>query len=186
MWSSFSLLLGAVCLAGCSGIGSLVGSGGGPEVEVSAAPPPTTVSLTRAKPMDVYVAIGGIIKRCWFNPVDGILPKYVYRADVSPSGSKVQISVHDKIELGRAGGMTYLIDFKPSGASTVITTQNLKMPPDLAAKMQFDINRWKQGASDCSKEMPAVAAAAPGAAAADGAPRPAARSPSPPDNPLAR
>ena len=51
--------------------------------------------------------MGGIIKRCWFNPVDGILPKYVYRADVSPGGSKVQISVHNKIELGRAGGMTY-------------------------------------------------------------------------------
>jgi hypothetical protein len=130
--------------------------------------------------MDVYVAMGGTIKRCWFNPVDGILPKHVYRADVSPSGSKVQISVHNKIELGRAGGMTYLIDFKQSGPSTVITTKNLKMPPDLAAKMQFDIDRWKKGATDCSKEMPAVTASAPPGSA----PEPAA--PPPPDNPLAR
>jgi hypothetical protein len=175
------LLSGAVGLAGCSGIGSFLGRGGGDTaVEISEAPPPATVSLARAKPMDVYVAMGGTIKRCWFNPVDGILPKYVYRADVSPSGSKVQISVHNKIELGRAGGMTYLIDFKQSGPSTVITTKNLKMPTDLAAKMQFDIDRWKKGAADCSKEMPAITASAPAGAE----PRPA--TPPPPDNPLAR
>jgi hypothetical protein len=179
-----SVLFGAAGLFGCSSIGSLVGSGGGTstEVEVSASPPPQNVSLVRSKPMDVYVAMGGIIKRCWFNPVDGVLPKYVYRADVSPSGSKVQISVHNKIELGRAGGMTYLIDFKPSGASTVITTQNKKMPPDLAAKMQFDIDRWKRGATDCSKEMPEVAAA-PAGTTGTVAP-PASTSPSP--NPMAR
>jgi hypothetical protein len=181
------LLLSAVGLAGCSGIGSLVGSSGGPVIEVADSTPPTNVSLTNSKPMDVYVSMGGTIKRCWFNPVDGILPKYVYRADVSPSGSKVQISVHNKIELGRAGGMTYLIDFKQAGASTVISTKNLKMPPELAAKMQFDIDRWKRGKSDCSKEMPAVAAAAPGVAAPAGsAPVPATRTPPPPDNPLAR
>ena len=105
------------------------------------------------------------------------------RADVSPSGSKVQISVHNKIELGRAGGMTYLIDFKPSGPSTVITTQNKKMPPELAAKMQFDIDRWKRGATDCSKEMPAVAAAPAGTADTAAA---APASPSQPPNPMAR
>ena len=98
----------------------------------------TSISLTRAKPMDAYLAIGGDIKRCWFNPVDGLLPKHVYRADVSPDGNKVQISVHQKIELGRAGMTTYVIDFKQSGPSTVITTENRTMPPDLAAKMQFD------------------------------------------------
>jgi hypothetical protein len=177
-------MLSAVGVDGCSGIGSLVGRGGGDAaVEVSAAPPPATVSLARAKPMDVYIAMGGTIKRCWFNPVDGILPKYVYRADVSPSGSKVQISVHNKIELGRAGGMTYLIDFKQSGPSTMISTKNLKMPPELAAKMQFDIDRWKRGATDCSKEMPAVTASAPEGSVA---PKAAPKTPATPDNPLAR
>jgi hypothetical protein len=186
VWLSLSALFGAAGLFGCSSIGSLVGSGGGTatEVEVSASPQPQHVSLVKSKPMDVYVAMGGIIKRCWFNPVDGILPKYVYRADVSPSGRKVQISVHNKIELGRAGGMTYLIDFKPSGPSTVITTQNKKMPPELAAKMQFDIDRWKRGATDCSREMPAVAAAPAGTAGPAAAPPQA--SPSPSSNPMAR
>ena len=32
------------------------------------------------------------------------------------------------------------------------------MPPELAAKMQYDINRWQRGASDCNRKMPAVAA----------------------------
>ena len=122
-------------LAGCSAGSYLgLGSSGGdaPAVAVqdsTGSTGATSISLTRAKPLDAYVAIGGDIKRCWFNPVDGLLPKHVYRADVSPDGSKVQISVHQKIELGRAGMTTYVIDFKQSGPSTVITTENRTMPP---------------------------------------------------------
>ncbi len=29
-----------------------------------------------------------------------------------------------------------------------------KMPPELAAKMQYDINRWQGGQSSCNKTMP--------------------------------
>jgi hypothetical protein len=36
----------------------------------------------------------------------------------------------------------------------VITTENRKMPPDLAAKMQYDIDRWQRGQSDCNKTIP--------------------------------
>jgi hypothetical protein len=71
-----------------------------------------------------------------------------------------------------------VIDFKQEGPSTVITTENRKMPPELAAKMQFDVDRWKRGQSDCSKEMPPVAAApaaAGGKAAPPGAKGPVAR-----------
>jgi hypothetical protein len=178
------LLVLAALLPGCSSIG--LGGGGAVAVAGSdaAAPasstPVTTGSTgmtvtTRGKPLDAYVAMGGIIKRCWFNPVDPLLPNYVYRADVSPDGAKVQISVHRKIELGRAGGTTYVIDFKPAGPSTAISTQNLTMPPQLAAKMQYDINRWKGGQGDCSKTMPATAAAVPSAKTATAAkPKPAA------------
>ena len=54
---------------------------------------------------------------------------------------------------------TYVIDFKQEGPATVVTTENRKMPPELAAKMQYDIDRWKRGASDCNRKMPAVASA---------------------------
>jgi hypothetical protein len=148
------LPLALVLLPSCSGG---VGSGSGDvAVEGGGTTGATGVSIIRAKPFDAYVAMGGDIKRCWFNPVDPLLPAYVYRADVSPDGSKVQISVHQRVELGRAGGTTYIIDFKQSGPSTVITTENRKMPPNLAAKMVFDIDRWKRGQSDCSKEMPTM------------------------------
>jgi hypothetical protein len=64
------------------------------------------------------------------------LPNRVCRADVSPGGGgKVRITVHQRARLGRAGLTTYIIDFKQSGPSTVITTVNRKMPPELAAKM---------------------------------------------------
>lgn len=119
---------------------------------------PRNISVTRAEPLDVYVVMGRRIKGCWFNATDPLLPNHVYRADVSPGGGKVQISVHQKIALGRAGATTYIIDFKQQGPGTAITTVNRRMPPELAAKMQYDIDRWQRGASDCNRKMPAVAA----------------------------
>ncbi len=46
--------------------------------------------------------MGGTIKRCWFNAADPLLPKHVYRADVSPGGGTVKITVHQRAKLGRA------------------------------------------------------------------------------------
>ena len=75
----------------------------------------------------------------------------------APTAARCTITVHQRADLGRAGLSTYIIDFKPAGASTVVTTENRKMPPELAAKMQYDIDRWKRGQSDCSKTMPVTA-----------------------------
>lgn len=119
-----------------------------------AAPAPTRMSIAAAKPVDAYVLLGGRIKTCWFNADAPLLPEHVYRADVSPDGSKVQITIHKKIELGRGGVSTYAIDFNQQGGYTIVTTENRGMPPELAAKMAFDIDRWKRGETNCSKQMP--------------------------------
>jgi hypothetical protein len=126
-----------------------------------AQPAPTRMAIATAKPVDAYVMLGGRIKTCWFNADAPLLPNHVYRADVSPDGDKVQITIHQKIALGRAGLSTYAIDFRQEGPYTVVTTQNRSMPPELAAKMQYDIDRWKRGETNCSKAMPKVTAAAP-------------------------
>ncbi|MGH6826333.1 hypothetical protein [Methyloceanibacter sp.] len=160
---SFGLLLVAAMLSGCGvslssfGLGGVGGGTSLAEEEATGSTEATNVAVTRARPLDAYVVMGGRIKRCWFNATDPLLPNYVYRADVSPSGSKVTITVHQRADLGRAGLLTYIIDFKEAGSSTVITTENRTMPPGLAAKMQYDINRWQRGQADCSKTMPATA-----------------------------
>jgi hypothetical protein len=153
-----SLLL-AVILPGCGVSLSTFGIGGGAgtniaEEDSTGAVGAAKISAARSNPFDAYVVMGGRIKRCWFNPTDPLLPNHVYRADVSPGGGKVKITVHQRAKLGRAGLSAYVIDFKQSGPSTVITTENRKMPPDLAAKMQYDINRWQRGQSNCNKTMP--------------------------------
>jgi hypothetical protein len=165
---SLSLLLIAGMLSGCGVSLSSFSLGGGSsgtslaEEEATGStgePRPTNVSVTRSKPLDAYVIMGRRIKSCWFNATDPLLPNYVYRADVSPGGGKVTITVHQRADLGRAGLSTYVIDFKQQGPSTVITTENRRMSPELAAKMQYDIDRWQRGASDCNRKMPTVAAA---------------------------
>lgn len=117
------------------------------------------VSIAGAKPVDAYVALGGRIKSCWFNADVPLLRDYVYRADVSADGSKVQITIHEKEALGRPGLSTYAIDFHEQGNVTVVSTENRKMPPALAAKMQFDIVRWNRGETNCSRAIPPVASA---------------------------
>ena len=120
--------------------------------------PASRISVAGSRPVDAYVLLGGRIKSCWFNADAPLLPNHVYRAKVSPDGDKVQITIHEKQALGRAGLSTYTIDFRPEGSYTVVSTQNRNMPPELAAKMQFDIARWKGGETNCSRQMPPVAA----------------------------
>jgi hypothetical protein len=127
----------------------------------SAAQVGSRAAFRAAKPVDTYVLLGGRIKSCWFNAEKPLLPGYVYRADVSPDGNKVQIMVHKARELGRAGVATYAIDFHQEGAYTIVTTRNGKMPPELDAKMRYDIQRWKGGDTSCNDVMPKVAAKPP-------------------------
>ena len=102
---SLSLLLIAGMLSGC-GVSLSSFSLGGSSVGTSLAEEeatgstgdvrPANVSVTRAEPLDAYVVMGRRIKSCWFNATDPLLPNHVYRADVSPGGGKVQITVHQK------------------------------------------------------------------------------------------
>ncbi|MEZ5829374.1 MAG: hypothetical protein R3D30_14505 [Hyphomicrobiales bacterium] len=153
------LALAALWCAGCgwrSGGSASVAS----DESVGAVPAYNTnrMSIATAKPVDAYVMLGGRIKTCWFNPNDPLFPDHVYRADVSPDGGKVKISIHDKIKLGRAGKSTYAIDFNQEGPYTVVTTQNRGMTPEQEAKIKYDIDRWKRGETNCNKTWPKVAA----------------------------
>lgn len=162
------LSMAAALASGCSSSrfgGASLGEASS-EIEndsTSAVPamPAIRMSIAASRPVDAYVLLGGRIKSCWFNADAPLLPNHVYRAKVSPDGDKVQITIHEKQALGRAGLSTYAIDFRQEGSYTVVSTENRKMPPDLAAKMQFDIARWKGGETNCSRQMPPVAAASP-------------------------
>jgi len=158
------LVATAAFSAGCGMRLGGFGSGAANDVsyESTAAVPAATtsrLSIASSKPVDAYVQLGGRIKSCWFNATDPLLPDHVYRANVSPDGNKVQITIHEKMKLGRAGLSTYAVDFRQEGSGTVVTTENRKMPPEIAAKLQYDIDRWKRGESDCNKVMPPVTAA---------------------------
>ena len=96
----------------------------------------TGVSITRGKPLDTYVVMGGDIKRCWFNPVDPLLPNYVYRADVSPDGSKVQISVHQ-----RPGGPHHLCHRLQAGGA--LDGDRHREPHDAARPCRQDAIRHR-------------------------------------------
>jgi len=158
---TIALTVAGLWLTACGGGGSTgSASVAATDEPVGAVPAYNTsrMSVATAKPVDAYVMLGGRIKTCWFNPSAPLFPEHVYRADVAPDGQKVKITIHDRRNLGRAGKLAYTIDFHQQGKYTIVTTQNRTMTPQQAAKMQFDINRWKSGQKNCSKEMPKVVA----------------------------
>jgi hypothetical protein len=156
---AIALALAALGFTGC-GWRSGGSASVAPDESVGAVPAYNTsrMSIATAKPVDAYVMLGGRIKTCWFNPNAPLFPDHVYRADVSPDGGKVKISIHDKIKLGRAGKSTYAIDFHQEGPYTVVTTENRGMTPEQEAKIKYDIDRWKRGETNCNSEWPKVAA----------------------------
>ncbi len=160
-------VLGLACAALASlGLASCGWGGGSSKAQIGAAEAVGSVpsyntaqlSLATAKPVDAYVMLAGRIKPCWFHPANPLFPEHVYRADVSPDGQKVKITIHDKKDdIGRPGKLAYSIDFKQSGARTIVTAKNRTMKPEQAAKRQYDINRWKAGKKKYRKERPRVA-----------------------------
>jgi len=158
---AIALAVAALWLAGCGGgpsTGSARVAAADDTTGTLPAPHELNVSIANKNPVDAYVLLGGRIKTCWFNPSDPLFPNHVYRADVAPDGGKVKITIHDRRNLGRAGKLAYSIDFHQQGNHTNVTTQNVSMTPAQAAKMQFDIKRWRSGQTSCNKEMPKVVA----------------------------
>jgi len=162
VWVSALLLSVTVAFAsGCSNSysgGASLGSASSESTSALPAAPGNRVAVAASRPVDAYVLLGGRIKSCWFNADAPLLTNHVYRANVSADGSKVQITIHEKEALGRPGLSTYAIDFRDEGNYTVVSTQNQSMPPELAAKMQFDIVRWNRGETNCSRAMPQASA----------------------------
>lgn len=156
----FALTAALVSLAACRNNSSAAKAQLVAAEQTGAVPAYNTgrLSIATAKPVDAYVMLGGRIKTCWFNASAPLLPRHVYRADVSPDGEKVKIDIHNKKDArGLAGSVAYTIDFAQSGTNTIITTKNRTMTPVQAAKMQFDINRWKSGQTNCSWALPTTA-----------------------------
>jgi hypothetical protein len=161
LWPTLALALVGFGATDCGWRSTGGASVGAADEVVGAVPAYNTsrMSIATAKPIDAYVLLGGRIKTCWFNPSAPLFPEHVYRADVSPDGQKVKITIHNKRDdLGRAGKLAYSIDFAQQGSHTVVTSRNLTMTPQQAAKMRFDVNRWKGGQKNCSKEWSKVAA----------------------------
>ena len=131
--------------------------------QTAAVPVYNTQRLTKAtaRPVDAYVLLGGRIKTCWFNASAPLLPRHVYRADVSPDGGNVKITIHDKTDArGLAGKIAYAIDIAEESGGTAVITKHRSMTPSQAAKMQYDINRWKSGQTNCSRAAPKSSAQA--------------------------
>jgi hypothetical protein len=110
---------------------------------------PAGLALRETKPIDAYLVLGGKIKTCWFNPTGPLLPRHMYRADVSPDGDNAKIAVYEMTREKRPGAIAYLIVLQQETGYTSVKTQNRKMPKDAAARLRHDVERWTHGDESC-------------------------------------
>lgn len=139
----------AARVASASEATSSVGEPAGEAAATPASAAPTGLALRNTKPIDAYLVLGGKIKTCWFNPIQPLLPRHMYRADVSPDGDNAKIAVYEMTREKRPGAIAYLIVLQQEPGYTSVKTQNRKMPQDASARLRHDVERWTHGDGSC-------------------------------------
>lgn len=102
------------------------------------------------------------INACWFNGHNPLLNGY--RVDARPmfasaEGQSVE-GTASTIRIYAERGVTgqpdegFEVQFHPYNNNTLISTRNLSLPPELAARLKHDIETWIFGGNDCGDGAP--------------------------------
>ena len=120
---------------------------------------------------ELYARVARGANTCWFGGKGPLKKDYIYHAeaDAASRGGKAEITVHarDPAQPNPRGPKAYRINIDPNGETATVTTENLKMPDNVALAMTSDVNRWSKGDQGCAGASTAIAAGwAPAPAAA--------------------
>jgi hypothetical protein len=122
--------------------------------------------LSFGAPAEVQKAFTAQMQACWFAgdaaPLSGY--KYDTRPAVFENGQG--LSELPQISISSTGErQDFLVQFYPFNNNTLISTRNLSLPLDLAARLKRDVETWifgRQGCEGPTGSLQAETAAAPG------------------------
>lgn len=106
--------------------------------------------LSFGAPADVQRAFTAQMQLCWFDGPSAPLAGYNFaitpvRFETANGLSTLQqVTIRDDDEERQ-----FVVQFFPFNSNTLISTRNLSMPLDLAARMKRDIETWIFGQKDC-------------------------------------
>lgn len=121
--------------------------------------PDITGTLSPAKPVvgpptDIYARIAREAMACWFGPSDPLKAGYIFHGEADPPsrGGKATIIIHERDPSADnpRGLRAFRILILPSGDTSEVSVENLKLPEPLARTMEQDVHRWAEGAIGCA------------------------------------
>ncbi len=139
----------ALAASACSKRGSTISQLSGAEAQ----------RISFGNPQTVQTNFSAKMQACWFGGQQPLL--YGYRTDSKPMltsmagerfpNSAATIRIYPETGQGYRGDQGFEVEFHPYNENTLISTRNLSMPPDLAAKLRSDIQTWALGRADCGE-----------------------------------
>jgi hypothetical protein len=141
-------------LGGCSnGMSSLT-----QPISIGALPAADSITAEDA-PTAVYALLAQKALACWMGQNGPLKATHIFHADAAShtSGGKAEIALHER-DLTQAhpwGARAFRIELLPAGggAYTTVTTQNLKLPTDLANALKTDVVVWAGGKDGCQAQV---------------------------------
>lgn len=105
-------------------------------------------------PTEIYARIARGAMACWFGPEGPLKAGYIFHGEAAPPsrGGKALIIIHerDPNSDNPKGLRAYRIHIVPSGDTSEVSVENLKLPEPLAQTMESDAHRWAEGAVGCA------------------------------------
>jgi hypothetical protein len=145
------ILIGIVCLlvglaTGCSKKGDTVARLEGSEPQ----------RLSFGRPEEVQQAFTAQMKSCWFDGPSAPLADYQYDTkstlfETADGPSKLhQVTIRSGED---DDDRLFVVQFFPFNSNTLISTRNLSLPLDVAARLKRDIETWIFGRTNCGSQI---------------------------------
>lgn len=137
-----ALLAALAALAGCS------------SATLPTLPLPSLSTALAQPPPEIYARIARGALGCWFAPAGPLKRTHIFHADVAPpsdnAGAEIVIHERDPAAESPRSIRAYRIQITRAPEGTFVTSENLKLPADLAGRMDADVARWAKGQSGCN------------------------------------
>jgi hypothetical protein len=106
--------------------------------------------LSFGAPDEVQKAFTAQMQSCWFTGSSAPLSGYQYDARPAVMETGQGLTELRQISIRSQGGREdFLIQFYPFNNNTLISTRNLSLPIELAAKLKQDVETWIFGREGC-------------------------------------
>ena len=112
--------------------------------------------LSFGAPAAVQKSFTDQMKACWFSGPSALLTGYQYDTKPAVADTREGLVELQQISISGQGQQAplFVIQFHAFNENTLISTRNLSLPVELAARMKRDVETWIFGRDECKEAAP--------------------------------